>query len=101
MSFLLGPVFGALVASGLYYGYSNMIQTRANPTLDSLHTLSVRLTETPALIMAPPSAATRVTPRPFSSLVQSRWNQEVASLFAGMRDWDIRAQEWGKRLVYG
>ncbi|KAJ6514845.1 hypothetical protein C8R47DRAFT_961682 [Mycena vitilis] len=101
MSFLLGPVSGALVASGLYYGYSNMIQTRTKQTFNSLHILSVRLTETPALIMAPPSAAMRVTPRPFSSLLQSRWNQEVAALFAGMRDWDIRAQEWGKRLVYG
>ncbi|KAJ7911839.1 hypothetical protein B0H13DRAFT_564034 [Mycena leptocephala] len=101
MSFLLGPVSGALVATGLYYGYSNMIQTRTQTHIRDLHTLSVRLVETPALIMAPPSAATRVTPRPFSTLVQSRWNQEVASLFAGLRDWDIRAQEWGKRLLYG
>ncbi|KAJ7748404.1 hypothetical protein B0H16DRAFT_1725595 [Mycena metata] len=50
MSFVLGPVSGALVAGGLYYGYSNMMQIR-------LHKLSVRLVETPALIMAPPSAA--------------------------------------------
>ncbi|KAJ7748423.1 hypothetical protein B0H16DRAFT_906983 [Mycena metata] len=101
MSFLLGPVSGALVAGGLYYGYSNMMQIRTQTHITDLHKLSVRLVETPALIMAPPSAATRVTPRPFSTLLQSRWNQEVASLFAGMREWDTRAQEWGKRLLYG
>ncbi|KAF8215109.1 hypothetical protein K438DRAFT_1800730 [Mycena galopus ATCC 62051] len=55
----------------------------------------------PALIMAPPFAATRVTPRPFSTLIQSRRNQEIALLYAGLRDWDTRAQEWGKRLLYG
>ncbi|KAJ6545447.1 hypothetical protein B0H19DRAFT_1033892 [Mycena capillaripes] len=101
MSFLLGPVSGALVASGLYYGYSNMIQTRTETHKRDLHTLSVRLVETPALIMAPPSAATRVTPRPFISLLQSRWNQEVSSLFAGLGNLETRAQEWGKRLLYG
>ncbi|KAJ7895152.1 hypothetical protein B0H14DRAFT_2334021, partial [Mycena olivaceomarginata] len=98
---LLGPVSGALVAGGLYYGYSNLMQARTQKHIQDLHTLSVRLVETPALIMAPPSAATRVTPRPFSTLVQSRWNQDVASLYAGLRDWDTRAQEWGKRLFYG
>ncbi|KAJ7451986.1 hypothetical protein FB451DRAFT_1283349 [Mycena latifolia] len=101
MSFLLGPVSGALVAGGLYYGYSNMIQTRTEQHKRDLHTLSVRLVETPALIMAPPSAATRITPRPFSALVQARWNQEVASLFAGMGEWDTRVQDWGKKLLYG
>ncbi|KAF8199359.1 hypothetical protein K438DRAFT_1583385 [Mycena galopus ATCC 62051] len=101
MSFLLGPVSGALVAGGLYYGYSSMMQTRTETHIRDLHTLSVRLVETPALIMAPPSAATRITPRPFSALLQSRWNQEVASMYAGLREWDIRAQEWGKRLLYG
>ncbi|KAJ7181503.1 hypothetical protein C8R43DRAFT_969386 [Mycena crocata] len=101
MSFLLGPVSGALVAGGLYYGYSNMIQTRTEMHKRDLHTLSVRLVETPALIMAPPSAATRITPRPFTTIVKSKWNEEVATLFTGLRDWDIRAQEWGKRLLYG
>ncbi|KAJ6545475.1 hypothetical protein B0H19DRAFT_955738 [Mycena capillaripes] len=101
MSFLLGPVSGALVASGLYYGYSRMIQTRTETHIRDLHTLSVRLVEAPALIMAPPSAATRVTPRPFTSLLQSRWNQEVASLFAELGNWETRAQEWRKRLLYG
>ncbi|KAJ6603233.1 hypothetical protein DFH09DRAFT_1124026 [Mycena vulgaris] len=101
MSFLLGPVSGVLVAGGFYYGYSNMIHMRTEQHRRDLHTLSVRLVETPALIMAPPSAATRITPRPFSAMVQSRWNQEMASLFAGLGALDTRALEWGKRLLYG
>ncbi|KAJ7211061.1 hypothetical protein B0H12DRAFT_1061900 [Mycena haematopus] len=101
MSFLFGPVSGALVAGGLYYGYSSMLQTRTETHIRDLHTLSVRLVESPALIMAPPSAATRITPRPFSTLLQSRWNQEVGSMYAGLRRWDIRAAEWGKRVLYG
>ncbi|KAJ7084952.1 hypothetical protein C8R44DRAFT_821768 [Mycena epipterygia] len=101
MSFLLGPVSGALVAGGLYYGYSNMIQARTEQHRKDLHTLSVRLVETPALIMAPPSAATRITPRPFASLVESRWNQQIASLFSGLGEWDTRVQDWGKKVLYG
>jgi len=92
---------GALVAGGLYYGYSNMIHTRTETHKRDLHTLSVRLVETPALIMAPPSAATRVTPRPFSALLESRWNQELAAVFAGLGQWETHAQDWGKRLLWG
>ncbi|KAJ7227585.1 hypothetical protein B0H12DRAFT_1148815 [Mycena haematopus] len=77
-----------------------MMQTRTEAHIRDLHTLSVRLVETPALITAPPSAPTRITPRPFSTLLQSRWNQEVASMYAGLRRWDIHATEWGKRLLY-
>ncbi|KAF7367154.1 hypothetical protein MSAN_00975100 [Mycena sanguinolenta] len=101
MSFLLGPVSGALVAGGLYYGYSSMMQTRTQTHIRDLHTLSVHLVETPALINAPHPAASRITPRPFSNLLQSRWNQEIASMYAGLREWDVRAMEWGKRLLYG
>ncbi|KAJ7732799.1 hypothetical protein DFH07DRAFT_846250 [Mycena maculata] len=101
MSFLLGPVSGALVAGGLYYGYSNMIQMQTQRHVRDLHTLSVHLVETPALLVAPPSAATRIAPRPFSALIQARWNEEVAALFSGIGKWDARALEWGRRLVYG
>ncbi|KAJ6471407.1 hypothetical protein C8R45DRAFT_1014188 [Mycena sanguinolenta] len=101
MSFLLGPVSGALVAGGFYYGYSSMMQTRTQSHIRDLQFLSVRLVETPALITAPHPAAARITPRPFSTLLQSRWNQEMASMYAGLREWDTRAMEWGKRLLYG
>ncbi|KAG6833268.1 hypothetical protein H0H87_009443 [Tephrocybe sp. NHM501043] len=67
----------------------------------SLHALSVRLVETPTLVQAPPSAATRITHHPFTSMLQAKWNQEVEYLFAGFGSWDRRAQEWGRRLFYG
>ncbi|KAF8957528.1 hypothetical protein BDZ97DRAFT_104269 [Flammula alnicola] len=47
MSFLVGPVSGALVAGGVYYGFSNLIQTRTEQHIKDLHALSVRLVETP------------------------------------------------------
>ncbi|KAJ7202539.1 hypothetical protein GGX14DRAFT_653562 [Mycena pura] len=100
MSFLLGPVSGALVAGGLYYGYSNMMQMRTEQHRRDLHTLSVRLVQTPALIMAPSPAASRITPRPFSELLQARWNEQVASLLVEVRRWETRAQEWGRDQLY-
>jgi altered-inheritance-of-mitochondria protein 5 len=69
--------------------------------MDSLKVLSVRLTETPSLVQAPPSAATRITHHPFTSQLHARWNQEVDYLFTGFREWDRRAQDWGKKLLYG
>ncbi|TFK31399.1 hypothetical protein BDQ12DRAFT_729590 [Crucibulum laeve] len=101
MSFLVGPVSGALVAGGVYYGFSNLIHTRTEQRQRDIHTLSVRLTETSSLIRAPPSAATRISDRTFSTYVQSRWNQELAYLFVGIGDWDRRAREWGRKVLYG
>ncbi|KAF8241093.1 hypothetical protein L208DRAFT_1427399, partial [Tricholoma matsutake] len=101
MSFLVGPVSGALVVGGVYYGFSNLIHTRTEQHRKDLHHLSVRLIETPALVQAPPSAASRIKPQSFTSYVQGRWNRELAYLFAGFQQWDKRAQDWGRRLLYG
>ncbi|KAJ7626951.1 hypothetical protein FB45DRAFT_920373 [Roridomyces roridus] len=101
MSFLAGPVSGALVAGGLYYGYSNMMQLKTEQHRKDLHALSVRLVEHPALIIAPPSAATRITPPSFNSVLQARWNQEITTLFGGLREWNVRAQEWARTELYG
>ncbi|KIM41352.1 hypothetical protein M413DRAFT_147015 [Hebeloma cylindrosporum] len=101
MSFLLGPISGALVAGGVYYGFSNLIQTRTEQHIKDLHALSVRLVETPTLVHAPPSAATRIKPRTFTSEVKSQWNHEVAAIFRGVHDLDKRAVEWGRSLLYG
>ncbi|KAJ7291933.1 hypothetical protein C8J57DRAFT_1274205 [Mycena rebaudengoi] len=101
MSFLLGPLSGALVAGGVYYGYSNMIQARTQQHIHDLHTLSVRLADAPALIIAPPSAAARVTPRPLRELVQARWNEEVAGLYKGVGRWEERVGAWGREIVQG
>ncbi|KAI3607343.1 hypothetical protein WG66_004846 [Moniliophthora roreri] len=94
MSFLVGPVSGALVAGGVYYGFSNLIQSR-------LHVQSVRLVETPTFVHAPPPAAARVAEKPFWALIQARWNQEVEGIFRWCRDADRRVVDWGRRVAYG
>ncbi|KAF8065047.1 hypothetical protein FPV67DRAFT_167006 [Lyophyllum atratum] len=101
MSFLIGPASGALVAGGVYYGFSNLIHTRTEQHRRDLHTLSARLIEDPTFAQAAPSAATRITHRPFTSLMKAKWNQEIEYLFAGFASWDQRAQEWGRRVLYG
>ncbi|KIJ98675.1 hypothetical protein K443DRAFT_680597 [Laccaria amethystina LaAM-08-1] len=101
MSALVGPASGALIAGGVYYGFSNLMQQRTEQLQRDLHTLSLRLTETPALVQAPPSAAARISTHPFSLYFTSQWNKEVARLFAGFRFLDNRVEEWGRGLLYG
>ncbi|PFH50867.1 hypothetical protein AMATHDRAFT_144082 [Amanita thiersii Skay4041] len=101
MSFLVGPVSGALVAGGVYYGFSNLIQTRTQQHKKDLHTLSKRLTESAALTNAPPPAAARVQHSPFMSMVHSKWNQEIEYLFRGFHSWEQRLQDWSRNLLYG
>ncbi|TFK25432.1 hypothetical protein FA15DRAFT_550811, partial [Coprinopsis marcescibilis] len=95
MSFLAGPISGALVAGGVYYGFSNLITRRTEQHQRDLHRLSVRLSETPAFIQAPPPAAARVHHNELSTALKAQWNQEIAYLAAGFRDWNRRAMEWG------
>ena len=80
---------------------SVQVVTKQPGLFNSLHTLSLRLTETPALVQAPPSAATRISSHPFSSYFTSQWNKDVARLFAGFRVLDSRVEEWGRGLLYG
>ncbi|KJA23903.1 hypothetical protein HYPSUDRAFT_137230 [Hypholoma sublateritium FD-334 SS-4] len=101
MSFLVGPISGALVAGGVYYGFSNLMQTRTEQHIKDMHALSVRLVETPTLVQAPPSAATRIRPHPLATEIKSKWNDEVAGLFLGFQNLDKRAVEWGRSLLYG
>ena len=70
-----------------------------NPT--SMHALNSRLVDSPKLLDAPPSAASRINHHPRSINFQSRWNQEVAHLFAKVIDWDQRFLEWGRKVLYG
>ncbi|KAH9474564.1 hypothetical protein JR316_0013026 [Psilocybe cubensis] len=100
MSVLLGPLSGALVAGGIYYGFSNLMQTRTQQHIKDLHTLSVRLVETPNVILAPPSAAARVKPHNFTTELKARWNNEVECLFRGIQNLDRSAVEWGRTLLY-
>ncbi|KAF8892886.1 BRO1-like domain-containing protein [Infundibulicybe gibba] len=80
----------------IYYGFSNLMHTRTEQ-----HRIAVRLAGPPTLAAAPLSASSRITERPFSALFHEKWNQEVEYLFAGLRDWDRRAQAWGTKLLYG
>jgi len=98
MSFFFGPLAGALCAGGVYYGFSNLIQTRTEQHRKDLHHLSVRLLETPSIVIPPPPAAARVEHHPFRSLVHSRWNQEIESLFTWFRESDQVVDDWRKKL---
>jgi len=66
-----------------------------------MYALSSRLRDPPKLLDAPPSAASRLNHHPQSINFQSRWNQEVAHLFAKVIDWDQRFSEWGRKVLYG
>ncbi|KAF8816304.1 hypothetical protein BYT27DRAFT_7184146 [Phlegmacium glaucopus] len=101
MSILLGPISGALIAGGVYYGFSNLIQTRTEQHRKDLHALSVRLVDTPTLVQAPPPAAARIKPHPFTSHLKSQWNNEVAALVSGVQNFDKTALNWGRSLLYG
>ncbi|KIJ16425.1 hypothetical protein PAXINDRAFT_113541 [Paxillus involutus ATCC 200175] len=101
MSFLAGSLAGALVTGGVYYGFSNLIQTRTAQHRSDLHVLSQRLIGASTIVPSPPPASTRITHRPFTSMLQSQWNEQVAGAFATVGRWERRASEWGRKLVYG
>ncbi|PPQ77866.1 hypothetical protein CVT26_005446 [Gymnopilus dilepis] len=101
MSFLLGPISGALVAGGVYYGFSNLIRTRTQQHINDLHLLSTQLTTTPPPISAPDPAMSRIQPRPFSTELKSRWNDQIAAVFSTVYSLDRTAVEWGRSLIYG
>ncbi|KAF8718465.1 hypothetical protein AX14_011817 [Amanita brunnescens Koide BX004] len=101
MSLLIGPVSGALVAGGAYYAFSNLIQTRTQRHQRDLHELNTRITDSVTLVNAPPPAAARIEHRPFASLLESRWNRELETLFRGFHSWDTRLQDWCRDALYG
>ncbi|KAE9399776.1 hypothetical protein BT96DRAFT_939199 [Gymnopus androsaceus JB14] len=91
MSFLLGPVSGALVAGGVYYGFSNLIQARTRQLSTDLHIQSTLLlhSSTPAWIDTYPSpAASRIATRPFVSMVQASWNEQLEKAFVWVGEAD-------------
>ncbi|KAI0058482.1 hypothetical protein BV25DRAFT_1830147 [Artomyces pyxidatus] len=101
MSFLLGPLSGALVAGGVYYGFSNLIQTRTEQHREDLHTLSQRLITPPSTHPAPPPASARIVRAPFSTFVKQSWNEKISGLYEGVRREGSRASSWGRRVLYG
>ncbi|KAI0696338.1 hypothetical protein BC835DRAFT_873289 [Cytidiella melzeri] len=103
MSFFLGPVSGALVAGGVYYGFSTMMQNRTAKHRTDLHNLSVLLTDTSAsaIASAPVPAVLRIQHRPFVSMMKSQWNAQVEILFRSIGDLNQSAITWSKRSLYG
>ncbi|EIM87364.1 uncharacterized protein STEHIDRAFT_56384 [Stereum hirsutum FP-91666 SS1] len=101
MSFVLGPLSGALVAGGFYYGFSNLIQTRTEKHRRDMHTLSIQLITPPSAHPAPASAAARIVHEPFSSILKTQWNERLAGLYRTVGDSEGRLVQWGKKVLYG
>ena len=68
--------------------------------LSSLHALSHRFEVDPTRLTTP-TASDRIAQRPFSTLIQSRWNQQVGVLFKSVAEWDKRATAWVGQVLYG
>ncbi|KAI9428533.1 hypothetical protein H4582DRAFT_1990737 [Lactarius indigo] len=118
MSFLIGPVSGALVAGGvspllilyavilkvlvkIYYGFSNLIESRTIQHRDNLHMLSQKLVTPPSEHDVPPTAAARVVTKPLTALVKQRWNEKVSELYTLTGRGGDRASSWGREVLYG
>ncbi|TFY59540.1 hypothetical protein EVG20_g7755 [Dentipellis fragilis] len=101
MSFLVGPVSGALVAGGIYYGFSNLIQSRTEQHRQDLHHLAQHFSEPIPPHPAPASAAARVVHRPFTTLLKHQWNEKIAVFFDSTRASEERVADWGRRTLYG
>ncbi|KAH9903214.1 hypothetical protein C8Q73DRAFT_634741 [Cubamyces lactineus] len=101
MSFLVGSVSGALVAGGVYYGFSSMISSRAQQHSADLHRLSERLVHASSDIPAPLPASARIPQRPFVSMLQNSWNSQVEALFRRTRDLDQQVVDWARKTLYG
>lgn len=67
----------------------------------SLHSLSERLVTASSVVPSPSPASTRIAHRPFLALIQSRWNEELASAFSAVTRWERHASEWGRKMLYG
>ncbi|KAF8480073.1 hypothetical protein DFH94DRAFT_459432 [Russula ochroleuca] len=101
MSFVIGPLSGALVAGGIYYGFSNLVESRTNRHREDLHTLSKRLITPPAEYDPPPPAAARIVMKPFMEVIKQSWNDKVGGIYALTRKEGERASSWGRRVLYG
>ncbi|KAH7883022.1 hypothetical protein F5I97DRAFT_168563 [Phlebopus sp. FC_14] len=101
MSFVAGSLAGAIVTGGIYYGFSNLIQTRTTRLRSDLHILSERLINASTVVPSPPPASARIAQRPFVSLLQSKWNEELAGVFAAVGKWERTASDWGRKILYG
>ena len=59
------------------------------------------MVETPTVVHAPLSAATRVKSHPFSNEAKAQWNREVEALYRGFQNLDNGLIVWAKSMFYG
>lgn len=57
------------------------------------------MVETPTLLQAPPSAATKVKPHRFSAEIKARWNRDVEGFYRGFQNLDRTLIVWGKSFL--
>ncbi|OCB87297.1 hypothetical protein A7U60_g5626 [Sanghuangporus baumii] len=100
MSFLTGALSGALVAGGVYYGFSNLIKSQTEAHRTNMHVLAYTLTNPPKVPAQPP-AAERIPQRPVRSMYEGRWNEEVEGIFRTVWRWEKGVEEWGRKILYG
>ncbi|EJD01887.1 uncharacterized protein FOMMEDRAFT_168484 [Fomitiporia mediterranea MF3/22] len=100
MSFLTGTLSGALVAGGVYYGFSNLIKSQTEAHRTDMRVLAHTLTAPPR-VPGPPPAAERVAQRPMRSLLERRWNEQVEGIFKTFWRWEKDAMGVGRKWLYG
>ncbi|KAF7986058.1 hypothetical protein HWV62_41438 [Athelia sp. TMB] len=91
-------------SQGAFYYRSALFALLTSPNLNilfcSMHVLSQRLVGASTTVPSPPSAATRITHRPFTSLMKEKWNQQTAAVVEKVHGWDSEVQEWGRKFIY-
>ncbi|KAG8216090.1 hypothetical protein J3R82DRAFT_8091, partial [Butyriboletus roseoflavus] len=68
---------------------------------NSLHLLSERLVDASATIPGTLPASARIVERPFTTMLQSQWNEHVANVFSTVGKWERRASDWASKVLYG
>ncbi|KAF8128640.1 hypothetical protein EV363DRAFT_1170118 [Boletus edulis] len=101
MSFLVGSLAGAVATGGVYYGFSNLMQTRTAQHRHDLHHLATRLVDATATLPGPLPASKRIVEHPLKTMVQAQWNEHVASIYSTVGQWERDGSEWARKVLYG
>ncbi|KAH0831223.1 hypothetical protein J3R83DRAFT_13802, partial [Lanmaoa asiatica] len=104
MSFLVGSLAGAVATGGVsrfLISFRAYFLPAARHDTYSLHLLSEQLADASATIPGPLPASARIVERPFTTMLQSRWNEHVANVFSTVEGWERRASDWTRKVLYG
>jgi len=94
----VGVVSGAVVAGGLYYAFSNSIQSQTLKSRAQLQSLSQQL-QSP-LPPTPQTVSNRQhVNQTFKGLLKQRWNEGLTTMFIRIHEWDRKVEDWGKSLI--